>query len=69
VTFEADLARLERIVRELEAPELPLADAMARFEEGVAALKAAAGALTQAQGRVVELVADADGVLRLEERA
>jgi exodeoxyribonuclease VII small subunit len=69
VTFEADLARLERIVRELEAPELPLADAMARFEEGVAALKAAAGALTQAQGRVVELVADADGALRLEERA
>lgn len=68
MTFEADLARLERIVRELEAPDLPLADALSRFEEGVQALRAATAALTEAEGRVVELVADADGALRLEVR-
>ncbi len=69
MTFEADLVRLERIVRALEAPELPLADAMALFEEGVAVLRSASSALTQAEGRVAELVADAEGVLRLEDRA
>jgi exodeoxyribonuclease VII small subunit len=69
VTFEDDLARLELIVRSLEQEQLPLADALRLFEEGVGRLRSASAALTDAEGRVRELVEDADGTLRVEPAA
>ena len=66
MTFEDDLARLEHIVRSLEQEQLPLADALRLFEEGVVRLRAASAALTEAEGRVRELVEDAAGTLRVE---
>jgi exodeoxyribonuclease VII small subunit len=65
VTFEDDLARLEHIVRLLEQEQLPLADALRVFEEGVVRLRAASAALNEAEGRVRELVEDAAGILQV----
>lgn len=69
MTFEADLARLEQIVRQLEQDQLPLDAALALFEEGVARLGTASAALTVAEGRVQQLIEDAAGTLRAEPRA
>ena len=35
MAFEDDLARIEAIVAKLEREEMPLDEALARFEEGV----------------------------------
>ena len=43
-TIAEDLARLEEIVRKLEADDVELDAALALFEEGVARLRAARGA-------------------------
>lgn len=53
--FEAALARLEEIVGELEDGELPLDDAIARFEEGVRLAKRCRDLLAKAEARILEL--------------
>lgn len=59
-----DLARLEEIVRKLEADEVELDAALALFEEGVARLRAARDRLTQATLKVQAVLEEA-GDLRL----
>lgn len=61
-SFEAALQRLEGVVRELEDGELPLEAGLARFEEGVALVRALKGRLEHARQRV-QLLQD-DGSLR-----
>jgi exodeoxyribonuclease VII small subunit len=61
VTFEEDLDRLERIVRELERDQVSLDDALRLFEEGVARLRAAEAALRDAEAKVARLVEREDG--------
>jgi exodeoxyribonuclease VII small subunit len=63
MTFEQSLTRLEAIVRELEGRDLPLEEALRLFEEGIAHLRTAGSALTQAEARVQQLVEAADGAL------
>jgi exodeoxyribonuclease VII small subunit len=63
MTFEQSLTRLEAIVRELEGRDLPLEQALRLFEEGIAHLRTAGSALTQAEARVQQLVEAADGAL------
>lgn len=65
-SVEERLARLEAIVDRLEGEPLPLADALALFEEGVACLRAAAGTLSEAEARVQKLTEVADGVFGVE---
>lgn len=61
-SFEASLAELEKIVGELELGELPLADALGRYEQAVAHLKSCQARLTAAEGRIEQLSGvDADG--------
>jgi len=62
-----ELARLEEIVRRLEADDLDLDAALELFEQGVACLRAARERLTAAEVRVRTVLADADGTLRLGE--
>jgi exodeoxyribonuclease VII small subunit len=62
VSFEADVGRLETIVRELERDELDLDGALRLFEEGIARLRSASAALGETEGRVRELVETAEGV-------
>lgn len=63
MTFEQSLLRLEAIVRELEARDLPLEEALRLFEEGIGHLRTAGVALSQADARVRQLVEAADGAL------
>ena len=59
-----ELARLEEIVRRLEADDVELDAALALFEEGVARLRAARERLTEAELKVQAVLEDAAGDLR-----
>ena len=62
LTFEAALERLEGIVDRLESGELPLEEALASFEEGVALSRRCAGELDAAQQRIEVLVEQNGGL-------
>ena len=61
MSFEKNLARLERIARELDRDDLSLDDALKLFEEGLTKLRAATEELRAAEGRVKRLVEQANG--------
>ena len=60
-----ELARLEEIVRKLEADDVELDAALALFEEGVARLRAARERLIAAELKVQAVLEEADGDIRL----
>lgn len=64
--LEQRLDRLDRIVAELENEQIDLASALSLFEEGVACLRDAAGALAEAETRVKKLTELADGAFVVE---
>jgi exodeoxyribonuclease VII, small subunit len=65
-TFESALSQLEKIVQELENPELPLEKALKVFEQGVQLSKFCSKKLDETESRVRLLMQDIDG--NLEER-
>ncbi len=65
-TFESALSQLEKIVQELESPELPLEKALKVFEQGVQLSKFCSKKLDETESRVRLLMQDIDG--NLEER-
>jgi exodeoxyribonuclease VII small subunit len=60
-SLQADLERLEQIVRALEADDLDLDRALALFEEGVSRLRDARARLGDAEVRLKQLREAADG--------
>lgn len=60
-----ELARLEEIVRRLEADDVDLDTALTLFEEGVARLRAARERLAAAELKVQAVLEEAGGDLRL----
>jgi exodeoxyribonuclease VII small subunit len=60
LTFEDKLGKLDEILEELEGGELPLEEALARFEEGVKLVAAARKELSRADGKVQELLASGE---------
>jgi exodeoxyribonuclease VII small subunit len=60
-----ELARLDEIVRKLEADDVELDTALALFEEGVARLRAARERLAAAELKVQAVLQDAGGDIRL----
>ena len=62
-----ELARLEEIVRKLEADDVELDAALALFEEGVARLRAARERLAAADLKVQTVLEEAGGELRMED--
>ena len=66
-TIAEDLARLEDIVRRLEADDVELDAALALFEEGVARLRAARERLAAADLKVQAVLQEAGGDLRLKD--
>jgi exodeoxyribonuclease VII small subunit len=60
-----DLARLEEIVRKLEAEDVELDAALTLFEEGVARLRAARERLAAAELKVQAVLEEAGGEIRL----
>jgi exodeoxyribonuclease VII small subunit len=62
-----ELARLEEIVRRLEADDVELDTALTLFEEGVARLRAARERLAAAELKVQAVLEEAGGDLRLSD--
>lgn len=67
MSFERTLDRLEEIAVALDRDDLPLEDALALFEEGIAKLREASATLSEAEGKVRTLVEEADGVFEVRE--
>ena len=61
VSYEEAVERLNGIVSELEKGSLPLAGALALFEEGTALMKRCTELLDEAEQKVVKLKKGADG--------
>lgn len=57
-TFQEDLQKLEKNIRELETGRLDLDDALQRFEEGVALSRKLRKKLDEAEGRIELLLED-----------
>ncbi len=65
--LEKSLADLEKLVEELEDGELPLEDAMKKFEQGVKLTRSAQAALKDAEQKVEVLLKSAGGDEALED--
>lgn len=61
-SYEALMERLQAVVERLETGQLPLAEALALYEEGVTLAARCQQVLDAAELRVQQLVVDADGV-------
>ncbi|MEK7715810.1 MAG: exodeoxyribonuclease VII small subunit [candidate division NC10 bacterium] len=61
--FEDALARLEQIVSQLEAGNLPLEESLKVFEEGIALARHCARYLEEAEKRIEILTKDDQGAL------
>lgn len=64
--FEDAFAELEEIAGELESGELPLDEAIEKYEKGVGALKECYRILGEAEKKIEILVKDVDGALAAE---
>ena len=60
-TYDAIVARLERVVGELESGQLTLEQSIEKFAEGVRLAQDASKKLDEAERRVEQLVRSADG--------
>ncbi len=60
--YEALIQRLREVVEQLEAGQLPLAEALALYEEGVTLAAQCQQVLDAAELRVQQLVVGVDGV-------
>ena len=65
-SFEDALSRLVAIVESMEAGDVPLADLIARFEQGTQLLKVCEGRLQEAELRIEQLRRQKDGSLAVE---
>jgi len=60
LSFESALARLEAIVESMESGEVPLAELLAKFEEGNKLLKHCEARLKEAELKIEQLKKDRD---------
>ncbi|MBI4394601.1 MAG: exodeoxyribonuclease VII small subunit [Candidatus Omnitrophica bacterium] len=61
--FEKALERLEKIVEDLESGNMPLEDALKKYEEGVKLSRLCAQKLTQAESKIEVLTRTLNGAL------
>ncbi len=62
-SFQDGVAELEALVRKLEAGDLPLEDALAAFESGIALVRELGKRLDEAESRIEVLTRSAAGAL------
>ena len=60
-TFEQSLKELEKIVQELESGDLPLEEAVKKFEEGIQLSKFCSEKLDETERRITMLVKNSRG--------
>ena len=66
LTFEAALTKLEGIVETMEQGEVPLADLLAKYEEGTKLLRVCESRLKDAELKIELLKKQKDGTVTLE---
>jgi exodeoxyribonuclease VII small subunit len=66
LTFEQAIGRLERIVADMEAAELPLEDVLKKYEEGTRLVRFCNQKLEEAEKKIEVLTKKADGTVALE---
>lgn len=60
-TFEKSMKKLEQIVQELESGDLPLEDAMKKFEEGIKLSSLCSEKLDETEKKITLLLQDQKG--------
>jgi exodeoxyribonuclease VII small subunit len=66
LSFEAALGKLESIVEAMESGDVPLADLLAKFEEGTKLLKVCEARLKDAELKIEQLKKQKDGKVAFE---
>ena len=66
LSFEAALGKLEAIVETMESGDVPLADLLAKFEEGSKLLKVCEARLKDAELKIEHLKKQKDGKITFE---
>ena len=66
LSFEAALGQLETIVESMESGEVPLAELLAKFEEGTKLLKVCESRLKDAELKIEQLKKQRDGSIAFE---
>jgi exodeoxyribonuclease VII small subunit len=66
LSFEAALAKLEAIVDSMESGEVPLAELLAKYEDGSKLLKVCEGRLKDAELKIEKLKKAKDGSVSFE---
>ena len=66
LSFETALGKLEAIVESMESGEVPLAELLAKFEEGTKLLKVCESRLKDAELKIEQLKKQKDGTLSFE---
>src|SRR5215213_1809819 len=66
LSFEAALGHLETIVESMESGEVPLAELLAKFEEGTKMLKVCESRLKDAELKIEQLKKQKDGSISFE---
>jgi exodeoxyribonuclease VII small subunit len=66
LTFEQAIQRLEKIVADMEAAELPLEDVLKKYEEGTYLVRFCNSKLEEAEKKIELLTKKADGTIALE---
>jgi exodeoxyribonuclease VII small subunit len=61
ITFEQSMKKLEQIVHDLESGDLPLEEAIKKFEEGVALSKQCSEKLDETEKKITLLLQDQKG--------
>lgn len=66
LSFEAALGQLETIVESMESGEVPLAELLAKFEDGTKLLKVCEARLKDAELKIEQLKKQKDGKIAFE---
>jgi exodeoxyribonuclease VII small subunit len=66
LSFEAALGQLEAIVEAMESGDVPLAELLAKFEEGTKLLKVCEARLKDAELKIEQLKRQKDGTVTFE---
>src|SRR5438477_8377868 len=66
LTFELAIQRLEKIVADMEAAELPLEDVLKKYEEGTRLVRFCNQKLDEAEKKIEILTKKTDGSIALE---
>ena len=69
LSFETALGKLETIVESMESGEVPLAELLAKFEEGTKLLKICENRLKEAELKIEQLKQTKDGGVAFEKFA